>query len=508
MKTLLVNPPYAFSEVPILPMGISYLAGMLERNGYEVEVLDLLVSKCSREKIGLKLAEYQPDIVGVTSVTMNYPVASEILKHCKDFDRDVTTVIGGPHVTFSVAETLQEAPWIDIIVRGEGELTLLDIVDGKRLEDIPGLAFREDGGVRMTAERGLIEDLDGLPLPARHLFPLSRYHALDVHASIIAGRGCPFNCIFCVGSKMGGRRARYRDSKLVVDEIEAVLALGFREVNFEDDLLTLNHRHVYAVCDEILARGLKFNWSVFARADTVNLELLQRMREAGCTWMLYGVESGNQEILDTVKKKLTLDKIREGVRLGKEAGIQVMASFIIGLPGESPDTLKENIRFGLELHTPWGFNVLSPFPGTEVREKADEYGIEILTSDWTKYDANTAVTRTKEAGPEDIAEALKEYNEGLARYVSDLAARGEVDLEEATRAALGSPLAAHLLLEDVIEGLGPIAATEDPVAGLVDRLAGMVPYERDHISVNVGAWVGDGLLEYDRGGGGLVWRWS
>ena len=152
--------------------------------------------------------------------------------------------------------------------------------------------------------------------------------------------------------------------------------------------------------------------------------------------------------------------------------------------------------------------MLSPFPGTEVREKADEYGIEILTSDWTKYDANTAVTRTKEAGPEEIAEALREYNEGLARYVSDLAARGEVDLDEATRAALGSPLAAHLLLEDVIEGLGPIAATEDPVAGLVDRLAGMVPYERDHISVNVGAWVGDGLLEYDRGGGGLVWRWS
>jgi radical SAM superfamily enzyme YgiQ (UPF0313 family) len=508
MKTLLINPPYAFSEVPIMPMGISYLAAVLERSGHVVEVLDLLVSKCSKEKIGRKLTEYQPDIVGVTSVTMNYPVASEILKHCKDFDSDITTVIGGPHVTFCAPETLREAPWIDVVVRGEGEQTMLDIVGGESLGDIPGVAFRENGAVRVTGERGLIEDLDGLPLPARHLFPLSRYHALDVHASIIAGRGCPFNCIFCVGSKMGGRRARFRDPKLVVDEIEAVLALGFTEVNFEDDLLTLNHRHVYAFCDEILARGLKFNWSVFARADTVNLELLRRMREAGCTWMLYGVESGNQEILDTVKKKLTLDKIVEGVKIAKEAGIQVMASFIIGLPGESRETLRKNIDFALELDTTWGFNVLSPFPGTEVREKADEYGIEILTSDWAKYDANTAVTRTRGAGPDEIAAALSEYNEGLERHLEDLEAQGETALVAAARAGIRSPLAWHLLQDDVVEGLGPIAASEDPVRSLVDRLAEVVPYTQDEISGNVGSWVDRGLLVYRRDGGSLEWSWS
>ncbi|MGB2885734.1 MAG: cobalamin-dependent protein, partial [Dehalococcoidia bacterium] len=246
MRTLLVNPPYAFSEIPILPMGIAYIAGVLEDTENEVQILDLLVSKYSAEKIRRKLEEYQPDIVGVTSVTMNYPVASEILKHCKQVDKDIITIIGGPHVTFSAVETLNEAPWIDIVVRGEGEQTMMDIVSGKKLEDIAGIAFRADDGIKLTGERGLIHNLDELPLPARHLFPLSRYHVLDVHASIIAGRGCPFNCIFCVGSKMGGRRARYRDPKLVVDEIEQVLAYGFKEVNFEDDLLTLNHRHVHA----------------------------------------------------------------------------------------------------------------------------------------------------------------------------------------------------------------------------------------------------------------------
>jgi len=315
MRTLLINPPYAFSEIPIMPMGLAYIAAVLEHNGNEVQILDLLVSRYSKKKIESKIAEYQPDIIGITSVTMNYPIASSILRDCKSVNKDIITVIGGPHVTFCPVETLNEAPWIDIVVRGEGEQTILDIIGGIKLEDIDGIAFRSNG-IKLTGERNLIQDLDGLPLPARHLFPLSKYHALDCHCSLVTGRGCPFSCIFCVGSKMGGRRARYRDPKLVVDEIEQCLAYGFTEVNMEDDLLTLNPRHVYAFCDEIIARGLKFNWSVFSRVDTVNPELLRKMQEAGCTWMLYGVESGNQQILDTVKKKITLEKIREGVRLG------------------------------------------------------------------------------------------------------------------------------------------------------------------------------------------------
>ena len=504
----MINPPYAFSEIPILPMGISYIAGVLEHHGHEVQVLDLLVSKYSREKIVRKIEEYKPDIVGVTSVTMNYPIASEILKHCKSVDKDIITVIGGPHVTFSAVETLNEAPWIDIVVRGEGEQTILDIVGGKKPEDIKGIAYRADGAIKRTDDRPLIEKLDELPLPAKHLFPLARYHALDVHASVVAGRGCPFNCIFCVGSKMGGRRARYRNPRLVVDEIEQALAYGFKEVNFEDDLLTLNHKHVYAVCDEIMHRGLKFNWSVFARVDTVNLELLRRMREAGCTWMLYGVESGNQQILNTVKKKVTLDQIREGVRLAKEAGINIMASFIIGLPGETVETMKETVEFALELDTTWGFNVLSPFPGTEVREKSDEYGIQILTDDWTKYDANTSVSRTEAAGPEEIAEALSRYNEGLVRYLDDLVKEGKLNQAEAAQLKGGSPLACTLLEGDIIEGLGPMELNDNPVQSLVDSLERIVPYSHDHIDENVRKWHQDRLLNYEPHEGTLVWRWG
>ncbi len=507
MKTLLINPPYAFSEIPIMPMGIAYIAGVLEHNGNEVQILDLLVSKYSKEKIKRRLEEYQPDIVGVTSVTMNYPVASDILNYCKSVNKDIVTVIGGPHVTFCPVETLNEAPWIDVVVRGEGEQTMLDIVSGKKLDDIDGIAFRADG-IKLTGERRLIENLDELPLPARHLFPLSRYHALDVHASVIAGRGCPFNCIFCVGSKMGGRRARYRNPKLVVDEVEQALAYGFKEVNFEDDLLTLNHRHVYTICDEIIARGLKFNWSVFSRADTVNLELLRRMKEAGCTWMLYGVESGNQQILNTVKKKITLEKIREGVRLGKEAGINVLASFIIGLPGETKETLKETDQFAQELEASYGFNVLSPFPGTEVREKAEEYGIEILTNDWSKYDANRAVTRTEGAGPKEINELLHQYYKRIKLLFSEIEKADEADLIGAMKPRKDSTLAWALLQGDVIENLGGVETMGDPVESLASRIAEIMPYPHHQVSESIKRWVEEGLLQYDLKGERLVWRWS
>jgi radical SAM superfamily enzyme YgiQ (UPF0313 family) len=158
------------------------------------------------------------------------------------------------------------------------------------------------------------------------------------------------------------------------------------------------------------------------------------MKQAGCTWLLYGVESGNQEILDTIKKKITLDKIKDAVEMAKEAGIGILASFIIGLPGETAETLKQTMQFARGLGASYGFNVLSPFPGTEVREKAAEYGIEILTSDWTKYDCNRPVTRTKGAGPEEINAFLQHYFEGLNKYLAYLEAERQSSQGESGKA--------------------------------------------------------------------------
>ncbi len=505
MKTLLINPPYPFQEFPIIPMGLLYLAAVLEEKGYEVDILDMLVSKCSRDKVRKKLEEFQPDVVGITCVTMNYHRASDILRYCKETNEDLLTLIGGPHVTFNAAETLNEAPWIDIVIRGEGELTMLDIAGRKPLEQIPGIAYRSDGRIHMTEDRGLIEDLDALPQPARHMFPLSRYHALASHCSILTGRGCPFNCIFCVGSKMGGRRARFRNPKLVVDEIEQGLSLGFSEVNLEDDLFTLNHRHLNAICDEIINRGLQFNWSVFARVDTVNPEVLKKLQKAGCTWLCYGVESGNQEILDTVKKKITLDRVRESVQMAKDAGINVLSSFILGLPGETRETLQETIDFAQELGTYYGFHVMAPFPGTEVREKAAEYEVEILTHDWSRYDANRPVTRTPGASPKDITDALHRYYRGLRLTPEELEAAGVQNAEQSEKLR---PLAWTLLSGDVIESLGPVERVTTPVTDLAERVSGLIPYPRAQITGNLSSWVDQGLLTYDVKDGQVFWRWS
>ncbi len=508
MRILLVNPPYPYSEVPIMPLGLAYIGAVLERNGDEVEILDLLMSRYSKDKVRQKLEEYQPDIVGVTSVTLNYPIASDILKYCKSLNKDITTIIGGPHVTFLAAETLDEAPWIDIVVRGEGEQTILDIVNRKKLEHIDGIAFRSEDGIEITPDRGFISDLDALPSPALHLYPISRYRAFKAPWSLISGRGCPFGCIFCVGSKMVGKKTRYRSPKLVVDEMEKGLAYGFDEIHLEDDLLTLNHKHLYAVCDEILNRGLKFNWSAFSRVDTINPDVLRKMREAGCTGMLYGIESGNQHILDKIKKKITLEKIKEAVEMAREAGITVLASFIIGLPGETQETLDRSIEFALELNTYFGFHVLAPFPGTEVREKAEEYGIEILTNDWSKYDANRAVCRTEGAGPAEIKATLHRYYRGIRITQEALEGIMTAQQEREEREKRRSPLVWSILRGDVIESLGMVERDGDPVAVLSRKVAETVPYSQDQVRENIESWVGMDLLKYDMKGEHLIWRWS
>ncbi len=409
MGTLLINTPYLASEFPQIPMGLAYIAGVLEKEGIEVQVRDFLVEEYCQKKLARKIADFSPEIVGATSVTMNYPIASQILKDTKEIDGNIITVIGGPHVSFTVEETLGESPWIDVVVRGEGEYTMLELARGKALKEINGIAYRQNDTIIQTPPRQWIEDLDKLPFPARHLFPLSKYFAINSKGGILTSRGCPFNCIFCVGHRMVGRKVRFRRPKLVIDEIENVLSQGFGGINIVDDLFTLNHKHVYATCDEIKSRHLKFNWACFSRVDTVNPELLAQMKEAGCDFLCYGVESADQHILDTIKKKITPQKVREAVRLAKEVDIEVLASFILGLPGETEETLTATLNFAEELQTPCALHVLALFPGTELWNRAKEFGIRILTNDWSRYNANEAITETEGVTQERLNQVMKEY---------------------------------------------------------------------------------------------------
>lgn len=404
MKIALIAPPYPLKEAPSPPLGLCYVAAACEAAGAKVRIFDFIVRKYTPEKLARELSAFQPDVVGATSVTMSFPGAADIIRDVKAFNPDILTMMGGPHVSFDIENTLKQVPEIDLLVVGEGEETLKELLPVLKTpeawETVRGIAFRQNGEIIITPERPKIEDLDTLPLPSRHLLPMSRYLALGFPVSFITSRGCPNKCIFCLGRKMVGFKVRHRSAALVMDEIETILSYGFTFINIADDLFTANRQRVADFCDEIRKRNLTFSWSVFSRVNTIDVDLLVMMKQAGCTAVSFGIESGCEDMLKRVRKGITLDMARKAVAACRTAGMRAHASFMVGLPGESPETLEKSRMFHEELGIEFGYHFLCPFPGTTVRERIEDYDLAILTSDWAKYDADSPVVRTSTLAPE------------------------------------------------------------------------------------------------------------
>jgi len=484
LRVLLINPSYPFEEFPRLLVTLPYVASALRAQGHEVEILDLMLARTTPDKIERRMARFRPALVGITSVTLNHHIANGIADVVRKCDPAVRIAMGGPHVSFEIEGSFRDQPGLDFIGIGEGEHTMVELaaaLEGRmQLADVRGLALRErdTGKILRTAPRPLEDDLDTLPGPARDLVPLARYLAFDSHASVVTSRGCPYECIFCSAPQWTGRKVRYRDPIACVDEIEELARLGFSEISIEDDLFTLYRKHFLAVCNELVRRDTGIRWNAFSRVDTITPEVVALMARAGCQAICFGVESGNQEVLDLVKKRSNLDKVKQAMRMAQDAGISALASFIIGLPGETEATLRKTVEFADELHQEfgslYGFHILAPFPGTEVREKATEYGLEILTSDWTKYDANHVTTRTTGANVDAIQAVSDEYDATMEKYMKYqdwLYAQGRLEgfeqklyLRRRRQALLWK-----LLLDDAVEGFAPFR--EDPVAELKRAVA-------------------------------------
>ena len=377
-----------------------------------------------------ELEEFKPRLVGLTAVTMTFDSAMGVIRDVKHLNPGIITVMGGPHVTFCAADTLQEHSELDIIVLGEGERTIVELcraVDNDRdWSPVKGIAFRRESEICYSAQREPIADLDLLPEPARDLLPLGRYRALGMPISLTTSRGCPYKCIFCVGRKMVGSKVRYRNPGKVVDEMADLNSLKFHQINIADDLFTANRKHCLAVCDEIIGRGLKLNWTSFARVDTVSQELLTKMKAAGCSAVSFGVESGNSTILKTIKKGITREQVVTAVKMCRQAGVVPYASFILGLPGETSDTIRETIEFGEELKDlglSYGFHLLAPFPGTEIRDESTRYGIRILTDDWSQYHANRAIVETPAVKRQKLDKIVIEWEDEYNRLLADIKQR-------------------------------------------------------------------------------------
>ncbi len=519
MNVLLLASPYPLEEFPSPPLGLCYAAAAFQSAGCNVRILDFIVQHYSLEKLEKELDAFRPDIVGTNSVTMNHDKAVSLLKAVKDHDSRIITLMGGPHISFDYEGCLTNHPEIDMAVIGEGEKTIAELVpvihDRGEWSAINGIAYMENNHLVKTPKREFISDLDSLPHPPRHLLPLSKYLALGLPVSIITSRGCPNQCIFCVGSRMVGQKFRTRSVSLVLDEIQSLVKMGFEQINFADDFFTVNKKRVKAICSEIKARNLNFGWSIFARADSVNRDILQTMKDAGCHTVLFGIESGNQEILDLINKRIKLDQIKQAVTLCKEVGMRVFGSFIVGLPGETHETLMDSHRLAQELDVIYGYHFLSPFPGTTLKEKIADYDLQLLTQDWSKFDANQAIVKTSGLTPEEITQFVEDYydkknrsdEEDLARrFAQGQCTPTELLIIEGNQKM---DVVYALLSKDVIESLEAFPKSNgNDLGNLVDEISRRIQKKPEMVKSAMEHLVSHGYLKKEEDDGKINWVWT
>lgn len=412
MHVTLVNPPYpagAHHHAPFIPLGLLYLAAVLEENKVDVDIIDCQASHLSLEKVHWEIEKRKPDVLGVTSTTLTYKSALKVVKLAKEVNPEVYTILGGPHATFWDENALRECKQLDCVARGEGEGTIIELVqclrDKGSLSKILGITYRKGEEIVRTPDRPLIENLDELPFPAYHLMPIEELRKSgELIFPIITSRGCAFWCDFCTAVRMFGRKYRTRSPRKVVDDVERLVnEFAAEEVTFCDDIFTLDQARAEAICREIQRRRLKVRWTCGTRVDMVSKELLRLMRDAGCVGIWFGVESGAQQMLDEMHKGISLEQTIQAFKWAREAGLRTLAQVILGYPGETRETMLQTIKF-VEKISPdevgW-YNVATPFPGTPLYEIAEKNGW-IKVRDFDKYDTVKPVIETPWLSMKDL----------------------------------------------------------------------------------------------------------
>ncbi|MCW4019475.1 MAG: radical SAM protein [Candidatus Bathyarchaeota archaeon] len=434
-RITLVNPPYpvgSHQHPAFIPLGLGYLAAVLEKSQYPVNVIDCQAQKLSLEQLKTQISKKEADIVGITSTTLTYKSALQVAKIAKEAWPNCVVAIGGSHVTFWDDKALQESPDLDVIVRGEGEATMLELAEriekGKALNDLVGTTCRKGNGFVKNGDRPYLQDLDSLPFPAHHLWhthedagDLSKYGTIPF--PIMTSRGCVFWCNFCTAVRMFGRGYRMRSPKNVVDEMEYLHKnFNANQFTFYDDAFTVDQARTAEICDEIERRGLKFKWDCETRVDMVTKELLVKMRKAGCIGVWFGVESGSQQVVDAMAKGFSLNQIRRAFKWAKEAGLMVVAGVILGFPGETKETAWETIRFVKELNpNDVGFYIATPYPGTPMYDEVKANGWLRIT-DFNRYDTATPVFEIPTLSMQELVEireqAFQQFYLSPAYFVS------------------------------------------------------------------------------------------
>ena len=411
------------------PFFLAYSAAVLERQeDVEVLLVDGIAERLTDEQFMARMREFCPDVVVLEVSTISIDVDLFCARNVRGVCPDAQIVFCGPHTYMFEPDFLKQHDCVDFVMKGEYEYTLRDLVGalqaGGPLDKVAGLLYRSDKGVLFTGDRPVIKNIDELPWPARHFLPMEVY--CDAPGEIPmpsvqmwASRGCPYGCVFCAWPQImyGNKMYRARDPVAVIDEMEhLVREQGFKSVYFDDDTFNIGKDRILKMCAEINRRGLNVPWSVMARADTMDRELLTALKGAGLRGLKYGVESASQEIVNRCGKALDLKKVEEMVRLTKKLGIWVHLTFMFGLPGETRQTMDRTIDFALSLDPDsLQFSIATPWPGTEFYKEVERKGF-LLSTDFSEYDGcKVAVIRTESLTQEDLEAGLRRAR---TRYVS------------------------------------------------------------------------------------------
>ncbi|MEK6967639.1 MAG: radical SAM protein [Nanoarchaeota archaeon] len=415
MRVVLIIPSSVgeFFSAQFPHTGMAYVSAVLKQNNIETKIIDMRLGYTEEETFTI-IDEFEPQIVGITLYSLGFTKSCETINKIKLHDSSYKVVIGGPHLAALKESSLRDT-LADFGIYGEGEYTMLELCQGKLPQDILGLIWRDDDKIIVNPQRPFNNDLDSLPLPDYESFELKRYLGYpERHLPIVTSRGCPYQCVFCSIRLSMGYKFRARSPENVVNELVHWYSKGWRSFEFDDDNFTLDIDRAMKICDLIISHELKITWKCDngVRADRLSRELLEKMKHAGCVYISFGVEGGNNKMLQAMKKNEKIETIIDSIKLAKEVGLNIGATFIIGTPEETYDDFLDSLEVAKRLPVDHvSFYNMVPYPGTDMYRWIEQNGKFLVDKETYLYNIagwkNKPIFETKNFTKEEREKAYK-----------------------------------------------------------------------------------------------------